>query len=68
MGTTKPTELIRQALKSDDRDYAWLSRRSGVKYKQVLAEIKHEQRALPLDNAIRYAEALGLTVADLVQA
>lgn len=66
MGMTNAPERIRSVLAADQRTYAWLSRTTGIEYKVVLAEVKHETRPMSLDNAIRYAKVLRLTVPKLV--
>lgn len=62
------TEQIRQALKDQDRTYLWLHRQTGIKYKTLLAEVKHETRPLGLENAIAIAKVLRLSVPKLAAA
>jgi hypothetical protein len=62
------TAVIRQALAEQERDYAWLHRQTGIKYKTLLAEVKHETRPLGLANAVLIARALGITVPELAVA
>jgi hypothetical protein len=63
---TKAPATIRQTLDQLERDYAWLSRRTGINYKTLLAQVKHEKSPLSLENAILIAKALGTTVPKIV--
>lgn len=68
MGTSNQAAAgIRKLLADNGRDYMWLARTTGLKYKPLLAEVKHEKRPLTLDTAEAAAEAFGIDVTDLKQ-
>lgn len=59
---TKITGLMEE----QDRSVAWLSRATGIPYKRLLAEIKHQKRPVSLDTALLAADALGSNLPELV--
>lgn len=46
---------------------ARLHRETGIPYKRLLAEVRHEKSKLSLNTAICSAEALGLTLPELLE-
>lgn len=63
-----PVGEIRNLMDEEDRSYAWLSRATGIGYKELLRQVKHGDRPLSLRNAFLIADALGVNVSDLVEA
>lgn len=59
---------ICDALDEQERDFMWLSRKSGVPYKRILAEVKHRRRPLTLETALAAGGAVGIELPDLVDA
>ena len=59
---------MRAALHSDGRDYAWLSKTTGIRYKKILRVVKHEESPLMLNDAIVIAGALGVELPELIGA
>lgn len=66
MGNTEPTNLIKNALLSKERTYAWQSRASKAPYKRILAEVKHGTRPITLETAVSVTAVLDLSLPDLV--
>ena len=62
----QPARSVAELLKENDRDCAWLSRTTGIPYKRVLAEVKHERAPMLAVNAVLYADTLGVEVPDLM--
>lgn len=60
-------QRICTALNDQERDFMWLSRKSGIPYKRVLAEIKHRRRPLTLETALATGSAVGIKLPDLVE-
>lgn len=60
-------DRICAALDEQERDFMWLSRKSGIPYKRVLAEIKHKRRPLTLETALAAGAAVGITLPELVE-
>ena len=50
---------FRRTLVEQERDYAWLSRVTGISYKRLLAEVKNGTSPMRLETAIAVADALG---------
>lgn len=69
MGTSEAAiTKICTALDKQERTFTWLSRKSGVPYKRLLAELKHKSRPLSLDTALSAGKAVGIDLPDLVEA
>lgn len=56
--TNQAVSNLRTLIKSKDRTYTWLSRQTGIPYKRILAEVKHESRPLSLETAVELVAAL----------
>lgn len=54
------------ALTDQDHTYAWLARQTGIRYKRLLAELKHRRRPLSLETTVHAGEALGIEVPGLL--
>lgn len=63
--TTSAAGTIRRTLEDNDRTIAWLARHTGLPYKRLLNQIKHETRPLELATATAAAITLGLNIADI---
>lgn len=59
--------MIRRSLEDQDLTVAWLARRTGLPYKRVLRQIKHESRPLELTTAIASAHVLGIDFVGLAE-
>lgn len=58
---------LRHIINNQDRSFAWLSRKTGIPYKRILAEVKNETRPLSLDTAIASTLALGVELPEIVK-
>lgn len=63
--TTSAAGTIRRTLENNDRTIAWLARRTGLPYKRLLNQIKHETRPLELTTATAAAVTLNLDLTDI---
>lgn len=69
MGTSEAAiKTICTALDEQERTFTWLSRKSGVPYRRLLAELKHKSRPLSLETALSVGRAIGIDLPDLVEA
>lgn len=57
---------LRQHMKAEGRTYLWLSRATGIPYKRLLSEIKHERSRLSLETALAVSEALDIELPELI--
>lgn len=62
----RTVDTITQAITNKNATYAWLARVSGLRYKRLLAELKHQTRPLSLETTIAASEALELELPDLL--
>ncbi len=59
-------ELIAKLLEQRERDYAWLSRATGIQYKKLLRIAKHGTQRLSFMDAAVIADALDIELTDLI--
>lgn len=59
---------ITRLMEQQERSVAWLSRVTGIPYKRLLAEVKHQTKPVSLDTALAAAAALGADLPALVAA
>ncbi|RLP70898.1 hypothetical protein D9V30_00230 [Mycetocola reblochoni] len=57
---------ICRLLEEQDRSVAWLARTTGISYKRLLAEVKHQSTRLSLVTTMAACEALGLTLPEII--
>ncbi len=60
-----PAEVIEKLLRDRDRSFAWLARETGVPYKRLLREVKHQTTPLSFYHAALIADALDVNIAVL---
>lgn len=63
--TVTAAGIIRRSLDDQDRTVAWLARRTGIPYKRVLNQVKHESRPLELTTATAASIALGIDMNEI---
>lgn len=59
---------ITRLMEQQERSIAWLSRSTGIPYKRLLSEVKHQTKPMSLDTALAAAAALGADLPALVAA
>jgi hypothetical protein len=52
--------------KNAERSLPWLARTTGISYKVVLGELKHQDREITIPHAVLYANAFGITLGELI--
>lgn len=63
--TNNAAENLGHMLEAQDRNYAWLSRETGIPYKRILAEVKHMRRPITLETTVKVAEVLGADLSEV---
>jgi hypothetical protein len=59
-------ERIAALLDEQERDYAWLSRATGIRYKKLLRTAKHGTQPVSLFDAAVIADALAVDLPELL--